>query len=193
MEQIDLDYLMTFQIGDPAEATCKQLAMWFTHKSEKFGYMLQAKENKHWDQIFAYINSVVRLYKAVTEKKVTESDRDQDLKILLKQVTVLLRNCNQLWDLKDLSGLKDKVCVKADDDLKKTSELLNDVSAPVEVSTDVVEASTIVAAGERKYRQTGGKTRRTSKKNSKMTSKKAGSKKMTKKMSKKSGSKKSNW
>ena len=187
MEQIDLESLMSFQIGDPAEATCKQLGMWFNHKSEKFGYMLQAKEHKHWDKIFAYINSIVRLYKAVAEKKVTESDRQQDLQILLKQVTVLLRNCNQLWDLKDMAGLKAKVCEKADTDLKKSSEVLNE--APATEVTDVIDV--VSAAGERKYRQTGGKTKRTSKKagskksskkSSKNTSKKTGSKKMTKNM-----------
>ena len=190
MEQIDLESLMSFQIGDPAEATCKQLGMWFNHKSEKFGYMLQAKEHKHWDKIFAYINSVVRLYKAVAEKKVTESDRQQDLQILLKQVTVLLRNCNQLWDLNDMAGLKAKVCEKADTDLNKTSEVLNE--APATEVTNIIDV--VSAAGERKYRQTGGKAKRSSKKSgSKKMSKKAGSKKMTKKTSKKSGSKKTNW
>jgi len=191
MEQIDLESLMPFQIGDPAEATCMQLGMWFKNKSEKFGYMLQAKEHKHWDKIFAYINSVVRLYKTVQEKKVSGSDREQDKQILLKQVTVLLSNCNQLWNLKDLAGLKEKVCEKAATDLTNSSKVLNDTSMPTATSN----TSATAADGMRKYiRQSGGKTKRTSKKaGSKKASKKAGSKKMTKKTSKKSGSKKTNW
>jgi cobalamin biosynthesis Mg chelatase CobN len=178
--------LLEFQIGDAGSATCKQLGMWFNHKSEKFGYMLQAKEHKHWDTIFAYINSVVRLYKTLYDKKVSESDREQDRQILLKQVAVLLRNCNQLWNLQDMAVLKAKVCEKAEADLKKSSEVLD--AAPSESNGTDEPLKSL-----QKYRQTGGKTRRTSKKSSKKTSKKSGSKKMTKKMSKKSGSKKTNW
>lgn len=74
------------------DATYVWLNLWFKSEFEKLGWMVLAKHEGQDDKVYAYVNSVQRLYHQLECKIRTTKDHDrkQDLQIMYKNVKCLI-------------------------------------------------------------------------------------------------------
>lgn len=78
--------------GYCCEATHNGLQEWYKMKFEKLGWMILAKERGLNEKVIEYKNSLNRLEKAIEHKlnhHTKDTDRKEDLKIMLENVAVL--------------------------------------------------------------------------------------------------------
>jgi hypothetical protein len=78
------------------ETTYKGLTIWYKEKFESLGWMILAKEYGYTDKLAAYKMSLARLLCALENKiaKMKDSDKKDDLKIMQKNVMVLMAHAN---------------------------------------------------------------------------------------------------
>lgn len=78
--------------GRCCETTYKGLQRWYKSVFEQLGWMILAKDRGMSDKISVYVNSIYRIHMAIQQKMVSTIDQDriQDLKIMEKNIKVLL-------------------------------------------------------------------------------------------------------
>jgi len=83
--------------GKVGDVTLKGIHRWYKSVFERLGYMILAKSKGMTDKITVYKNSVARLKEAVENKidKVYDTDKVTDLKIMLRDIEILLKHINK--------------------------------------------------------------------------------------------------
>ena len=84
--------------GFCCDATFRGLQEWYKAKFEKLGWMILAKERGMNDKVMEYQNSIKRLEKSIEHKlqyHTKDSDRKDDLKIMLENVAVLKQHVDK--------------------------------------------------------------------------------------------------
>jgi Mg2+ and Co2+ transporter CorA len=78
--------------GTCCETTFKGLNTWYKSVFEKLGWMVLAKQYGMTDQVNVYVNSIYRIHMAIEQKikKTQDSDRLEDLRVMKKNVQILL-------------------------------------------------------------------------------------------------------
>ena len=78
--------------GRCCESTFKGLQQWYKSVFEQLGWMILAKDKGMTDKISVYVNSIYRIHMAIEQKikKTNDSDRKEDLMIMLHNVKILL-------------------------------------------------------------------------------------------------------
>ena len=83
-------------------STYQGLHDWYKHIFENLGWMILAKERKYKTKVKIYIESISHLHDALIEKYETtnDSDRKEDLWILLQNLLILEKKAKKLLSLK---------------------------------------------------------------------------------------------
>ena len=78
--------------GTCCETTFKGLNRWYKSVFEKLGWMVLAHERGMTDKVKVYVNSVYRIHMAIDQKmkKTEDKDRLEDLRVMKKNVQILL-------------------------------------------------------------------------------------------------------
>jgi len=78
--------------GTCCETTFKGLNKWYKGMFEKLGWMVLAKEYGMTDKVKVYVNSLYRIHMAIDQKmkKTEDHDRMEDLRVMKKNVQILL-------------------------------------------------------------------------------------------------------
>jgi hypothetical protein len=81
--------------GKCCDASMHSLNKWYDDKFEHLGWTVLAQGKGMTDKVQAYMNSLYRLKMALEQKthKVYEVDRKNDLAVMLENVKILLRHC----------------------------------------------------------------------------------------------------
>ena len=68
---------------------------------EKLGWMVLAKERGMTDKVKAYVNSLYRIHTAIEQKmkKTEDKDRVEDLRIMKKNVQILLAHVQKDFNM----------------------------------------------------------------------------------------------
>ena len=82
-------------IGD--EKTFHSIDEWYHHEFTILGWMLLAKEHGYNDKINCYKNSLHRLHNSIEQKihSIHCPDKKTDLKIMLKNLKILIEHVNK--------------------------------------------------------------------------------------------------
>ncbi len=99
---LKLDYMKTRKIpGKCCETTMKGLNSWYKSVFEKLGWMILAKEHGMTDKVKVYVNSIYRIHMAIDQriKKTSDSDRMEDLRIMKKNVEILLAHVQKDFNM----------------------------------------------------------------------------------------------
>ena len=83
--------------GELPDVTFHGLHKWYTNMYEKLGWMVLAKSYGMSDKTESYINSLYRLKMTIEKKLKTHriKDHKDDLKILLKNLEVLIKHAER--------------------------------------------------------------------------------------------------
>ena len=78
--------------GKCCDATFAGLSVWYKTVFEQLGWMVLAREYGMTDKVKVYVNSIYRINMSIEQKmkKTTDKDRLDDLRIMQKNVKVLL-------------------------------------------------------------------------------------------------------
>jgi len=80
--------------GTCCETTFKGLNTWYKSVFEQLGWMVLAKKYGMTDKVNVYVNSIYRIHMAIEQKmkKTEEHDRLEDLRVMKKNIQILLEH-----------------------------------------------------------------------------------------------------
>jgi hypothetical protein len=80
--------------GTCCETTFKGLNTWYKSMFEQLGWMVLAKQYGMTDKVNVYVNSVYRIHMAIEQKmkKTEDKDRIEDLRVMHKNIKILLQH-----------------------------------------------------------------------------------------------------
>ena len=114
------------------DLTKNYLENYIKRKCEHFGYMCIAYEHKHYDSVFAYLNSIERLNILSENFK-----NDPDYEIYREKINILLENAEKKFNRNNIENIMRSHCIKNDLSFNDINNYINR-SCPYTISSNMI-------------------------------------------------------